>query len=66
MFGDQSKAQTSLHVRIKSHVLGFMGYLIPCPSALDTPTSPIEVCVSPMHTLELVHDLVENSGTGCE
>jgi hypothetical protein len=28
MPGDQSKAQTSLHVRIKSHVLGFMGYLI--------------------------------------
>jgi hypothetical protein len=64
MFGDQSKAQTSLHVRIKSHVLGFMGYLIPVPALSILPHLSIEVCVSTMHTLELVHDLVENSGTG--
>jgi hypothetical protein len=42
------RARPNQPSRIKSHVLGFMGYLIPVP-ALDTPTSSIEVCVANAH-----------------
>jgi hypothetical protein len=59
MFGDQKGPKPAF--TYASRAMSFMGYPIPVPALSILPHLSIEVCVSPMHTLELVHDLSENS-----